>query len=1152
MQKLLLTICLLAATLGFAQSPGITVTGTLKDAQGNPNAGTVTFTLVNHGSGPATVGGTYTITNDVTTVQAAGDGTFSVTLFGNYQIDQGGTFYSLAFTTAGSQARNSTARYQFSVPGVFDISALVPYTSAIGGPVALPGYMTSAGAATITARWAFNVSPTVPTPSNSTDAANKSYVDTNAGTALLGTTNSWSQPQAFGANCPTATSGVNAIAVNGVVNAACFSGADWVVKVNAAAASLPAQGGTVFIPASLSGGTSSNGVTVPAGASLLFDAGTFTTGGALTINGAGHKIEGQSPDATILVFSGATDGVYFPDASPAGKRTVIRGLSLYTSNASGGKAFNAFDASTIPPTNIVMENVKITHTGSGRWAYGFHTSNMQFCSFRDVTITGAVTVGLHLENGTNEDVFENLFVINGGTTRAAEITDGAINSSEVTFVGGGFQGSGSVYVHNSYMYAVGTHYEAITPTGSDTSAIIFDSANARWSSVNGGGVTMSIQNSANVKITSSQAGDITVDSTSQGGIVNSSYKSLTNSSRAFDDGPGNSTFAGGATKRITVGDFQLTNDTGNGQVIFSRLGTSAFAITQGVGARITLGSGFALGWASSGILSEDTFLSRSAAGSLKLGTTNGGSDGTFKLGSLLASVINARCQASGITATAGIQECITTLSSQGGVVEVPAGTYTTTACINLPAGTPSLHIRGAGMTGVAAGGTGTTIQNSTTDLICGTGSLHGVEIDGMVLDSKAGGGHIFNFTPVTGAVSQVHIHDVSLIQENTGKSVLTDVQAAGAGCIYGPFVMDNFIYGYAAGNTVPAVKIACDNPNGIVIDKFRANGSATAGNYAVWIENVNTTSGGNGVVVSNGVFEVPQAGAINLLSLTNPVLANNGIFDLSGAPTAILTNVDISAGGFLSNSPSISGHYSLGGTTAFPDIKINATNVYGGKVTDSTLNYLDGGSAAAATGRAIQVLNSRVNNKQNLASLESGLQTNGDLCWYNSSSAHSYCLYQTSAGVLFLKVDGTATALSFNSSGQITSNVTITGNTNLASGTTTLGAVNFSHLFASATAPTISSGFGTSPSITANNGTPAFEINVGTGGTASSGVVGLPTSTNGWNCTCNDITTQSTSDFMCKQTASSTTTATLTEYNTAGAATAWVASDKLRVSCLAY
>jgi hypothetical protein len=103
----------------------------------------------------------------------------------------------------------------------------------------------------------------------------------------------------------------------------------------------------------------------------------------------------------------------------------------------------------------------------------------------------------------------------------------------------------------------------------------------------------------------------------------------------------------------------------------------------------------------------------------------------------------------------------------------------------------------------------------------------------------------------------------------------------------------------------------------------------------------------------------------------------------------------------------------------------------------------------------------------------------------------------------------------------------------------------------SGTAPTVSSGFGTSPTIATNNGTASFSVNVGTGGTATNGVIGLPTATNGWNCTCADLTTQSSTVFYCKQKAGSTTSATIANYNTAGAEAAWTASDIVQVSCFA-
>lgn len=104
------------------------------------------------------------------------------------------------------------------------------------------------------------------------------------------------------------------------------------------------------------------------------------------------------------------------------------------------------------------------------------------------------------------------------------------------------------------------------------------------------------------------------------------------------------------------------------------------------------------------------------------------------------------------------------------------------------------------------------------------------------------------------------------------------------------------------------------------------------------------------------------------------------------------------------------------------------------------------------------------------------------------------------------------------------------------------------NLALSRTTPAITSGFGTSPNIIQQNGTVAFEVNVGSGGTATSGVIGLPKATNGWNCF---VTDETSPTALTRQTANTTTSATFTNYNYAGTATAWTADDILIVSCFA-
>lgn len=107
-------------------------------------------------------------------------------------------------------------------------------------------------------------------------------------------------------------------------------------------------------------------------------------------------------------------------------------------------------------------------------------------------------------------------------------------------------------------------------------------------------------------------------------------------------------------------------------------------------------------------------------------------------------------------------------------------------------------------------------------------------------------------------------------------------------------------------------------------------------------------------------------------------------------------------------------------------------------------------------------------------------------------------------------------------------------------------------IFISQSAPTIASGFGTSPSIVASNGTAAFTINVGTGGTAQTGVLTMPAATTGWRVTCDNTSTNTATVFITKQTAFTTTSATIGSYDAAGAASAWVASNVLVCSAIAF
>lgn len=146
--------------------------------------------------------------------------------------------------------------------------------------------------------------------------------------------------------------------------------------------------------------------------------------------------------------------------------------------------------------------------------------------------------------------------------------------------------------------------------------------------------------------------------------------------------------------------------------------------------------------------------------------------------------------------------------------------------------------------------------------------------------------------------------------------------------------------------------------------------------------------------------------------------------------------------------------------------------------------------------------------------------------------------------------------LRINSSGYVgigttgaTSRLVINGDLGLTTSTSGAGVVAIS-----ATAPTVTSA-GTSPSITASNGTIAFRVNVGTGGTATTIVLAMPTATTGWNCVGNNLTAAAanTANFHVVQQSSTTTAVTLQQQTVStGAALAFVASDIVSVICAAY
>lgn len=102
--------------------------------------------------------------------------------------------------------------------------------------------------------------------------------------------------------------------------------------------------------------------------------------------------------------------------------------------------------------------------------------------------------------------------------------------------------------------------------------------------------------------------------------------------------------------------------------------------------------------------------------------------------------------------------------------------------------------------------------------------------------------------------------------------------------------------------------------------------------------------------------------------------------------------------------------------------------------------------------------------------------------------------------------------------------------------------------YSNAGTPLIGSGFGTGATVPTHAGNKAFTVNVGTGGTASTGVITLSVEPNGSACHATDNT--NSASFIEDVVQNSATQVTITNYSrTTGTAIAWTASDILTVSC---
>ncbi len=306
------------------------------------------------------------------------------------------------------------------------------------------------------------------------------------------------------------------------------------------------------------------------------------------------------------------------------------------------------------------------------------------------------------------------------------------------------------------------------------------------------------------------------------------------------------------------------------------------------------------------------------------------------------------------------------------------------------------------------------------------------------------------------------------------------------------------------------------------------------------------SSGTATTVLHGSASGVPSFGLVTLTTEVAGILpgANggtaNGFFAVTGPTTSLKTftfpNADATV---LTSATAITPAQGGTGQTSYTIgdlLQATGATTLSKLAATSTGNALISGGVATASSWGKIGLTTHVSGTLGPTNGGTGFAsyTVGDLLYANSTTSLAR-LTAPAIGQMLISA-GTGTAPAWSAAGRLTS---------LA-----LGSANITF---SGTAPTISSGFGTTPSITGT--ATAFRITIGTGGSESNGVVGMPAAATAWNCQAQNLTGQlaNVMDQRTVQLSSTTTSVTIENQTvTTGAALAWTAADVLAVTCAAY
>lgn len=532
-----------------------------------------------------------------------------------------------------------------------------------------------------------------------------------------------------------------------------------------------------------------------------------------------------------------------------------------------------------------------------------------------------------------------------------------------------------------------------------------------------------------------------------------------------------------------------------------------------------------------------------------------GADASIQINACIAAVIAAgggTCNARGLGGTQTISQQINVGNSSFVPVELltpyqavwnPTITNGTSCAIMVYSGS-YLHGEGTGPSKFAIEALNTT---NVDGLVCTDPSPSGggsyIRISGIAANNRVGG------TVVSGAFHIQKLFDNSRIENNNASNYSgvgfyihnvcceatfsnnTMNGNGGVGALplkIGPGVTDVSFYGNSSDNRGSGLNdILIDDGATFTTGPINFFGqhfeTLTTGDGSTALWQINSSVGGVNIWGGWGSVRLTAPQTAYCISIGNSVNQNvkiSGLRCAGGGGNVNAVN-DASPGGLTILTPS-SGN---GGYLPYYETQgSGATHYFGGPVSLVSGALSIGGNTGlpASTGQTLWMTGGQ--NSPNKGALYIGDGTGWQFNFNKRTGSTDTTLFQ-------FKDSG-----NFVSSGDVKSS------------TLTLG-----QLFESGTAPSIASGFGTSASVTAANGTAGFAINVGTGGTASQGVLTMPAATNKWVCTGYDATNQTAGGgYYLKEMASTTTTVTLAGFNTAGAQTAWTASDILYVACSAF